>query len=228
MMLSIPDWSPTLFAETGINEESVAQLPEELSDYMDYYSSCFSRVAQQQNTETYIKGLLSDLDRKSIEPIALRYGDEKMVRTLQQFLKDSPWDDSEMKRLYQNRVLNNFVDSEGMLTIDGSDIPKKGHNSAGVARQYCGQTGKIDNCQAGVFIGYSGQNGYGLLDARLYVPQVWFEESHKHLWKECDMERTEGESQIVFQTKTELAKDMIRNCQTLTLLSCFLKTMVLH
>jgi SRSO17 transposase len=105
--------------------------------------------------------------------------------------------------------MKNFADSEGMLTVDGSDFPKKGNNSAGVARQYCGQSGKVDNCQAGVFIGFSGKKGYGLLDAKLYIPQKWFEDSHKHLWKECDMARAKEEPQIVFQTKNEIAIDLI-------------------
>ena len=205
MMLSKPEWSKELFEEAGINEESVSGLPEKFSAHMDYYSPSFSRSAQQQNAEVYVKGLLSDLDRKSVEPIALLHGDEKMVRTMQQFLKDSPWDDKKMKGLYQSRVVGTYADPEGMLTVDGSDFPKKGSSSAGVARQYCGQTGKVDNCQAGVFIGFSGNKGYGLLDAGLYIPQKWFEDSHKHLWKGCDMEQGE----IVFRTKNELAADMI-------------------
>ena len=83
MMLSKPDWSPNLFDEIGLNEESVAALGSLLGEYLDYYKQCFSWSAQQRNAETYIKGLLSDLDRKSVEPITLRYLDEKAVRTLQ-------------------------------------------------------------------------------------------------------------------------------------------------
>lgn len=208
MMLCIPDWSEELFAEVGLNETSVAGLSQSLIQYLDYFKPCFSRKAQQENGETYIKGLLSDLDRKSIEPIALRYRDEKAVRTMQLFLKESPWDDSLMKQRYQERVFTTANDPEGMITIDGSDHAKKGSNSAGVARQYCGSRGKVENCQAGVYIGYSGKNGYGLLDSRLYLPEIWFDEKHKELWESCDIpENTE------FRTKPQLALDMILDVQ---------------
>ena len=63
---------------------------------------------------------------------------------------------------------------DGMLTLDESDIPKKGKESVGVARQYCGNTGKIDNCQAGIFLGYSSSRGYALLEKELFLPTLWF------------------------------------------------------
>ena len=209
MLLSKPDWSPTLFAEAGLNEESVSALGSLLSEYLDYYGPCFSRVAQQRNAETYIKGLLSDLARKSVEPIALKYLNDKAVRPMQQFQKDAPWDDAQVRRLYQTRALDAFGDPEGMLTLDGSDFVKKGTHSAGVARQYCGRMGKVENCQAGVFIGYSGKSGYGLLDARLYLPQSWFDEAHEARRKKCDIPK-----ETKFRTKPQLALDMIAEIQT--------------
>lgn len=86
-----------------------------------------------------------------------------------------------MKQIYQGRVAVIANDPSGMITVDGSDFAKKGTKSAGVYRQYCGSKGKVDSCQAGVFIGYSGAKGYGLLDSRLYLPQVWFDDENKRL-----------------------------------------------
>ena len=194
--------------EVGLNEESVAALGPLLGEYLNYYKLCFSWSAQQRNAEIYIKGLLSDFDRKSVEPIALRYLDEKAVRTLQQFQKDAPWDDAQMKRLYQARIIDAFSDPEGMLTIDGSDFVKKGTHSAGVARQYCGRLGKVENCQAGVFIGYAGNNGYGLLDSALYLPKAWFDETHSARRQKCDIPED-----VTFRTKSQLALDMIAQIQ---------------
>ena len=205
MMLSIPDWSPDLFTEIGVNEQSIAGLGLLLDEYMGTFSSCYSRKDQQENGETYIKGLLSDLNRKSIEPIALRYRDEKAVRTLQLHVKDSPWDDPQMKKIYQNRVFIKANDPNGMFTVDGSDFAKKGTKSAGVQRQYCGSKGKTENCQAGVFIGYAGTGGYGLLDSRLYLPEAWFDDSHKPLWDKCDIPK-----ETKFHTKPQLALEMIQ------------------
>src|SRR5690606_13549915 len=154
-----------------------------LADYMNLFSPCYSRYDQQHNGEMYMKGLLSDLNRKSIEPIALRYGDdEKAVRTLQLFLKDAPWDHEQMKQIYQARVCATANDPHGMITVDGSDHARKGTQSAGVWRQYCGSKGKVENCQAGVYIGYAGANGYGLLDSRLYLPEAWFDDERKTYW----------------------------------------------
>ena len=206
MMLGIPDWSTDLFETVGLNEESVSALGQALDEYMNIFSDCYSHRDQREHAETYIKGLLSDLNRKSIEPIALRYRDEKAVRTMQLFLKDAPWDDVQMKEDYQRRVLNKADDPNGMFTVDGSDFAKKGTHSAGIQRQYCGSKGKTENCQAGVFTGYSGTHGYGLLDSRLYLPEVWFDEAHKPLWEKCDIPED-----TIFQTKPQIALKMIQD-----------------
>lgn len=92
-----------------------------------------------------------------------------------------------------------------LYTVNGSDFPKKGTHSAGVARQYCGRLGKVENCQAGVFIGYSGANGYGLLDARLYLPKTWFDDKHKALWPKCDIPED-----TKFRNKPQLALVMLK------------------
>jgi len=84
-----------------------------------------------------------------------------------------------MLDIYQKRLSLTIGDSEAMITVDGCDFPKKGVNSVGVARQYCGILGKTDNCQAGVFAGYSSKNGYGLVNHRLYIPEKWFSDGYK-------------------------------------------------
>ena len=91
-----------------------------------------------------------------------------------------------------------------MFILDGSDFAKKGKHSAGVARQWCGATGKKDNCQAGVFLGYSSGKGYTLLDRRLYLPESWFAEDHRELWQACRI--AEG---TPFRSKHELAAELV-------------------
>ncbi len=154
----------------GVNAETVEQLGSALDEYLAYFQECYQRSEQRQHGETFVKDLLSDLDRKSIEPIALRYQGEEAVRPMQFFLQRSPWDEPKMLRLYQQRLASVVNNPNGMITVDGSDFPKKGSHSVGAGRQHCGILGKTDNCQAGVFIGYSGAQGYGLLDRRLYLP----------------------------------------------------------
>jgi len=95
-------------------------------------------------------------------------------------------------------------DPSGMLTVDSSENLKKGKESVGVARQYSGRYGKVDNCQSGVFVGYSSAKGYGLLTGRLYMPEIWFSEEYR--------ERREFNlvpADLVFQTKPRIASNLI-------------------
>jgi SRSO17 transposase len=95
-------------------------------------------------------------------------------------------------------------EEDGVLIIDSSDFPKQGYHSAGVAPQWCGHTGKKDNCQAGVFVGYASRKGATLLDRRLYLPESWFAEDHRALWQGCQIP-----DEITFQTKHELAAELV-------------------
>jgi len=95
-----------------------------------------------------------------------------------------------------------------MFTIDSSENPKKGNDSAGVARQYCGRLGKIANCQSGVFLGYVSDKGYGLLDRQLYVPEKWFGQGYDIKRKNCRFPES-----LTFKTKHELALDLLQKAE---------------
>lgn len=119
-------------------------------------------------------GLMSYLEAKSAEPMALEFLGETGVRPLQRFMTECRWDHSAMGGQHRILLSARIADPEGMLSIDSSEFPKKGKQSAGVARQCCGAAGKVENCQSGVFVGYASAKGYGLLAGRLYRPKVWF------------------------------------------------------
>jgi len=207
MMLQTPDWNPTILEDSGITEEMVRKLGNELEEYLAPFAKCINYAGQEEYAENYVKGLLSDLEYKSAEPIALRY--EMSVRGTQRFLKDGKWDTEMMLDIYQRKLGGTIPHPEGMITLDGCDNPKKGKNSVGVARQYCGATGKIDNCQAGVFIGYASPNGYGLIDREIYIPEKWFGEDYKELREDCGI--PEG---TVFQTKIDIASSLLNKTVT--------------
>lgn len=99
-------------------------------------------------------------------------------------------------------------EEDGVLILDGSAVPKRGTHSAGVAAQWCGATGKTDNCQAGVFLGYASRKGDTLLDRRLFLPEPWFAAEHTVLWRACRIP-----AEVVFQTKAELAAEMVEQLQ---------------
>jgi SRSO17 transposase len=79
-----------------------------------------------------------------------------------------------MLRAHRSMLSSLIASPNGMITIDPSDFAKKGLESVGVSRQYCGALGKVENCQTGVFVGYTSEKGYGLLNCRLYMPKSWF------------------------------------------------------
>jgi SRSO17 transposase len=185
----------------GITSE---KMTEELTKYFEGYRECFVRSQQIKYFESFEKGILSNLDRKSIEPIALSFLGETEVRGMQQFFtRSSGWEDS-LREQYKRRLSAQLNAPEGFLSVDESDFVKKGNNSAGVARQYCGRLGKRENCQAGVFLSYASDAGVGLADSRLYLPKTWFDDDYAEKRKDCQI--TE---EITFKTKNEMAKSMI-------------------
>lgn len=143
---------------------------------------------------------MSNLDRKSIEPIALSMIGGSGVRALQQFVTRSTLDDAAVLGEYQRKLGKTITSGNGMLSVDGSGFVKKGKNSAGVSRQYCGEVGKTENCQAGVFCAYAGENGYGLVDRELYLPKDWYRDTHADLRKKCEILDDKH-----FQTKNKIA-----------------------
>ena len=198
------DWQPDFFEKAGINEDNIEQLAEELEEFHRLFSSCFNHSKQNLYSLTYLRGLVSNLDKKTVEAIALRFLDKSAVRYLQKFMKDSPWNDNKMLQICQEKTLNLIGTNNGMVTIDSSEMAKRGSKSVGVARQYCGRLGKVENCQSGVFIGYSSDKGYALLDQQLYMPKKWFSSEYDALREECMV--PEG---LQFMTKTEIALSLL-------------------
>ena len=208
MLLGKPDWDERILASCGLDEQVVAGLGDDLTDYLQaFFDSCVNSK-QADLLAVYVKGLFSDLDRKSIEPIALRYSDKTGVRNLQMFFNQGKVSQESLLAIHQANVIELLGEADGMANVDGSDFPKKGKHSVGVARQHCGILGKTDNCQAGVFAGYSSSQGYALLDRRLYVPKKWFGEDYRKRYLQCGVP-----DDLTFKTKNELALDMLKDCR---------------
>jgi SRSO17 transposase len=150
-------------------------------------------------------GQFSELERKSIEPIALKVEDGN-VRPMQRFISDAEWDEKTILTKYHSLVYEDMGTTDGALIFDETGFIKKGNDSIGVSRQYCGSIGKVDNCQVGVFTAYASPFGYALLDKRLFIPEKWFSDDYKARRKKCKLpENTE------FKTKPRLAIEMLNN-----------------
>lgn len=190
----------TWYSDDG--NDSLIQM--ELEKYLQNYFPCFSLNPQKRLFQTFIQGLLSPLERKSIEPIALHFSGERYVRPMQQFFSRSPFDEQPLLDTYQALLSTQIGAGSGMLSVDDTCFVKKGTHSAGVKRQYCGRLGKTENCQSGVFLAYAGNKGYGLVDYELYIPKEWFGEDFARLREECHI--PEGKT---FHTKNEVAQRLL-------------------
>ena len=158
------------------------------------------RQERRKHAEEYIRGLLMDGERKSIEPIASRLPDGD-VQALQQFVNQSPWPSQEVRASLARKVEGEFV-PEAYWLIDEVSFPKQGQHSVGVARQYCGALGKTANCQVAVTLDLGTEESSTPLDWALYLPEQWIKDPVRR--------KAAGvPEEIIFKTKTELALDLI-------------------
>ena len=177
---------------------------EELRGFHEQFRDCFLRSESRENFFNYMVGQLSTLERKSIEPIALHIENAK-VRAMQFFVSDVRWDGEKILSTYRGMVNENMGDPDGVLIFDESGFIKKGNESAGVQRQYCGSIGKVENCQVGVYAGYASRHGYCLLGSRLFIPEKWFSDEYADRRQRCKFP-----PDIQFKTKPELAAELLR------------------
>ena len=158
--------------------------------------------------KNYCTGLLLPGERKSVEPMAARLAPDnvrRMHQSLHHLVADAPWDDQEMLEQMRQQVLP-AMQKQGPVVawiIDDTGFPKQGKHSVGVARQYCGQLGKSDNCQAAVSLSVSTWNSSLPIAWRLYLPEVWCQDVER-----CRQSGVPEE--VVFQTKPEIALEQIR------------------
>jgi SRSO17 transposase len=206
MINGVPAWYPTILRKIGITGEFTVQIKQLFAAHIIRYMLYLGRSEHRGHFIAMLKGFLSDLGRKSIEPIAIAYEGAEYVRNLTNFMGKAKWDDDSMRVEYRVDASLQLSHEGGMFTVDETGYRKKGKNSVGVARQYSGQTGKVDNCQIGVMAGYVSPLGYGLIDYELYMPKQWFESGYAELRKKCGVP-----SKLTFRTKGEIASEMIQN-----------------
>ena len=148
MMMTDPGYDPQILAKWRDESGKSEWITRLLDEYLSAFEGAIGNKPQREHVRVYIRGLLSDLDRKSVEPIALNLLGERGVRALQQFLTRATLDEERILATYRSELARRINSENGMLSVDESDFAKKGKESAGVQRQYCGRLGKTENCQA--------------------------------------------------------------------------------
>lgn len=185
-----------------IKERDVESFIEKLKGFHSEFEDCFKRKEARNKFYQYMVGQFSELERKSIEPIALKV-EGGNVRNMQRLLSYTRWEEEKMLSKYHKLVKEDMGDEDGVLIFDESGFRKKGKESVGVARQYCGTLGKVDNCQVGVFMAYASRYGYSFLEKKLFIPEKWFEEDYKDRREKCKIP-----AEVKFKTKPQLAIEM--------------------
>lgn len=192
-----------MLAQAEVSPELMRGLLERLEAFARPFAESLAGPQQRRHVAEYVAGLLSRLERKTGEAIAYLHDQER--QGLQKFVGEVLWDHRPMLAALALRVGEDLGEPDGVLVFDPSAFPKKGSRSVGVARQWCGRNGKVDNCQVGVFMAYVSRKEHALVNLRLYLPGEWTR-SRARL-KESGVPRG-----VKFRTRHGLALEMLDEC----------------
>lgn len=151
--------------------QDIASLGKLLAQFLRLFASCFRGVKGRRLFAIYVKGLLSDLQRKNVEAIALKHGVKP--RTLQRLLESIQWDHDEVLRRCRKLMVREQLDGDAIGVIDESGTAKSGSETVGVKRQYNGNRGKIENAVVNVALSVATHTFQCLMGARMYLPKEW-------------------------------------------------------
>ncbi|WP_459666587.1 IS701 family transposase [Novosphingobium sp. 11B] len=188
---------------TGENETS------SFDGYVEALTEVIGHADRAEPLRDYCIGLMMPVARKSVEPLAAVTAPARVSakhQSLLHFVGQAPWSDEALIRRVRDWVLPQMIERSGPITswiIDDTGFPKKGKHSVGVARQYCGQLGKQDNCQVAVSLSIANEGASLPIAWQLYLPEIWLDDpERRHKAKIPD--------EAVFQTKPQIAIDQVR------------------
>lgn len=151
--------------------QDIASLGKLLAQFLALFGDCFESIKGRRLLTAYVRGLLSNLQRKNAEAIAL---DQNVPpRTLQRFLESIKWDQDKLIQKCQQLVAKEFADPEAIGVIDETGTAKSGNDTVGIGRQYNGNRGKIENAVVTVALSYATTCFHCLIAARMYLPEHW-------------------------------------------------------
>jgi len=204
-LLDHPD-AQALLADAVLTPEAVQSCQDRLTAFLGRYLPHFYRAEQRTHADLVLRGLLSGLQRKTCEPIAIAAGVHR--KPIQTFVGAGKWDDEDVMAEVRRHVREELADDRAVLILDPSAFPKTGTASCGVARPWCGRLGKQDNCQLGVFLAYAASAGYAPLDRRLYLPKGWAADPERRA-------RCHVPDEVEFQESWRIAVELLKRCKDL-------------
>src|SRR5580704_9503596 len=189
-----------LLCDAEVRPSLLAGVMPRLQSFLQPFVGALQSPEQRTNAQQYVQGLLSDLDGKDVESIAYLHDRER--QGLQKFIGQADWDHQPLLTELAQQVGTELGEADGVLVFDPSAFAKKGTESVGVQRQWCGRLGKIDNCQVGIYLGYVSRREHALVDFRLYLPKAWANRKRRR-------QQSGVPTAVRFQTRHELILEML-------------------
>ncbi len=172
-----------------------------LERFVEPFAALLVRSKQRKLAQQYVAGLASRVERKNVESIAYCHDQDRQM--LQKFIGQYSWDHRPLVGELARQVAASLGRADAVLVFDPSAFAKKGTESVGVKRQWCGRLGKIENCQVGVYLGYVSTEEHALVDMRLYLPKDWARSKARRL-------KAGVPRDVKFRTRHELALEMLQ------------------
>jgi len=192
-----------MLEDAEVTPELLMDLLPRLETFVQPFAAALDEPAQRRHAAEYMAGLLSNLEHKTGEAIAYLHDQER--QGIQKFIGHGPWDHRPLLATLVDQVGEQLGEPDAVIVFDPSGFPKKGAKSVGVARQWCGRLGKVDNCQVGIYMAYVSRKEHAIVNTRLYLPEEWAQDRGRR--KEAGIPAT-----IKFQTRHELALEMLKEC----------------
>ena len=202
-LLDHPD-ARALLADSVLTPDQVRGCQDRLTGFLRRYLPRFHRAEQRTTATLVIRGLVSGLQRKTCEPIAVEAGVHR--KPVQFLVGAGKWDDEAVMAELRRDVRETLGDEQAVLVLDPSGFPKSGTESCGVARQWCGRLGKQDNCQLGIFLIYAAPGGYAPQDRRLYLPKDWADDPGRR-------QKAHVPPGVTFQESWRIAVELLERCR---------------
>jgi SRSO17 transposase len=189
-----------MLAHAEVPSDLIDGLLGRLETFVEPFAASLTEPEQRQHTVEYISGLLSKLDHKTGEAIAYLHDQER--QGIQKFVGHVPWEHQPLFMTLARQVGTDLGEPDGVIAFDPSSFPKKGTKSVGVARQWCGRLGKVENCQVGIYMAYVSRKEHAIVNTRLYLPEEWTKDRARRAEAGIPKE-------VKFQTRHELALQML-------------------
>ena len=189
-----------MLAQAEVSPELIDGLLSRLETFVHPFTACLREPEQHRHTVEYVTGLLSKLEHKTGEGIA--YLHDQQRQGIQKFIGQVPWDHAPLLTTLARQVGEDLGATDGVLVFDPSAFAKKGTKSVGVARQWCGRLGKVENCQVGIYMAYASRKEHAIVNMRLYLPKEWTKDRSR-----CNAAGVP--KAIKFRTRHELALEML-------------------